>query len=530
MGQMMSTQTTSVQQASRGRMGRKGAVTVIFATAAVPLAMSLGLAVDYGFYNEALTQSTMAADSAAIHAVRVAVTTYNAKSDEVVAAQAGATAAQQWYQAQLGTLATGQVPVATINGLFGVPSWKTTRVSAASSTANLFMNLYIVADTSGSMSIGTTPDDMLKIQQASVCMPTAMAARYLSTGSQSSVFKYLYSDSGVGYANGNTIPTPTAHTAGACDKRYTGDPRLCQPTPLLIPSAGTTWEAPNVDQYGFCPTAGFGVVDKSSTLRVDPQTKKTANLPVPTCSLACHDSSTGQDLTGLVRAANQNGAGISLRVDVVLAATAEVINSLIAKEAQLGLPNQFGVGVYTIGTSNGKQVYPAPGGAFNEASTDLSGALTAVQAMQGTNDSTDIDDALLTLASEVKAAGKGGLPTTPVKNLFIVTDGLQDFLFNGSGHPTRWLPVSNSSCAALKNKGINIFVLYTPYYPLPHYQYLDSLKPMFEPAATSSILSALQACATTPAQFFQASSTTEIQAAMQQMLNLALNTPASITQ
>ena len=69
--------------------GRQGAVSIMFATAIIPLTMSVGLAVDYGFYVQALAQSTMAADSAAIHAVRIAVTNYNSGGNATSAGQAG---------------------------------------------------------------------------------------------------------------------------------------------------------------------------------------------------------------------------------------------------------------------------------------------------------------------------------------------------------------------------------------------------------------------------------------------------------
>ena len=550
---------------------RSGAVSIMFATAVIPMAISVGLAVDYGFYVQAVAQTTMAADAAAIHAVRIAVTTFNSGASASQAGTAGGQAGLQWFQAQLGSLVTGSVPVATISvfppsstsncatspcvgftqstgtfstavnyqlqvpthfgGMVRVPVWKTNQVASAAVTANAFVEVDMILDSSASMSIGTTPDDMLKIEQLSVCMPASVAARYLATGDQADVFQYFYSGANVGYANNQFTPTPTSN-AGACNPLYDGDPRLCQPTSVINTNQyAFQFGATNVDQYGFCPP-GFGVLDTSTPPKTDPTYKNaTANLPVPTCSLSCHDDPNYNDLAGLVNSANKyNGAGISIRLNVVTQAATEVINTLISKEQQLGLPNQFSVGVYEFNSSYGQQDYPVPGGPFVEAGTNLAQAAAITSNIQPTNNSTDLDDALKAFATYATPSGTGGTAQTPTKNIFIVTDGLQDNLRTGLPVGARWTPVTVANCNTLKAMGFNLFVLYTPYYPLPHYQYLTGgIRPMFEPAATSSVLNNLTACASKPGQFFEASSQGEINTAMQQMLNLALNQPATIT-
>lgn len=51
---------------------RRGAVSILFATTAIPLAMCVGLAIDFSFYVQAQSQLTLAADAGAMHAVRIA--------------------------------------------------------------------------------------------------------------------------------------------------------------------------------------------------------------------------------------------------------------------------------------------------------------------------------------------------------------------------------------------------------------------------------------------------------------------------
>ena len=170
-----------------------------------------------------------------------------------------------------------------------------------------------------------------------------------------------------------------------------------------------------------------------------------------------------------------------------------------------------------------------PGGPFVEAGTDLQHAQAITAAIKPTNNSTDFDDLLKLFAAYVTPSGSGGTAATPKKNIFLVTDGLQDSLRGGPAGP-RWTTLTASNCTTLKNMGFNIFVLYTPYYPLPHYQYLhQGILQLAEPLNNSPITAALSACATYTNQFFQASSQTEINNAMTTMLNLALNQPATIT-
>ena len=543
----------------------------MFATAVVPLTLCVGLAVDYGFYIQALAQTTMAADAAAIHAVRIAVTSFNGGATAASAGATGGTAGLQWFQAQLGSLVTGTAPIGNVSvapantsancpqspcvgydqttgtfstqvsytvnvpthfgGLVHIPVWTSQLVASAAETANAFVEVDMILDTSASMSIGTTPADMFAIEQLSVCMPTAIATRYLATGTQADVFQYIYSGANVGYANDNIAPTPTAH-AGSCDPTFDGMASLCTPTPVLIPQGTSVPGAQNVNKYGYCPT-GYGVPDTSTPKKTDPGNKNAiANLPVPTCSLSCHDDSNSNDLSGLVKAANNAGASppISIRLNVVTQAAASVIGTLITKEAQLGLPNQFSVGVYEINSSYGQQDYPVPGGTFVEAGTNLQAAQTITANIQPTNNSTDIDDLLKLFAAYVTPSGSGGTASTPRKNIFLVTDGLQDSLRSGLPAGPRWTTLTASNCTTLKNMGFNVFVLYTPYYPLPHYQYLhQGILQLAEPLADSPITTALSACASNPNQFFQASSQTEINNAMTTMLNLALNQPATIT-
>ena len=100
---------------SRRRLSdRRGAVAVIFGLSVVPLAMTVGLASDYSVYVKVQSQLNLAADTAAMQAVRVASEVNGSKmspSDFQSAVQtAGQQAGQQWFKAQMGNLVNGVVP------------------------------------------------------------------------------------------------------------------------------------------------------------------------------------------------------------------------------------------------------------------------------------------------------------------------------------------------------------------------------------------------------------------------------------
>jgi hypothetical protein len=142
-----------------------------------------------------------------------------------------------------------------------------------------------------------------------------------------------------------------------------------------------------------------------------------------------------------------------------------------------------------------------------------------------TNDGdTDFTTSADNLAQAIQPAGNGSSAAAALKNLFIVTDGMQDTPKKRAMGPMT-NALNETTCQNFKNKGVNVFVLYTPYLPLPNPYYLSNDRQYAEPTVpggTSPILAALQACASSPANFFQASDPAAINAAMQQMLKAAL--------
>jgi hypothetical protein len=123
--------------------------------------------------------------------------------------------------------------------------------------------------------------------------------------------------------------------------------------------------------------------------------------------------------------------------------------------------------------------------------------------------------------------GDGSSSTNTKPFVFLVTDGSQNFQtccgFSGSNSATVMPTGASSYCTPLKNRGITIAVLYIPYEPIQNPTTIYSNEDGVANANIANIPSSLQACAS-PNFFFQATSTSQIAAALAAMFNQALVT------
>jgi hypothetical protein len=165
-----------------------------------------------------------------------------------------------------------------------------------------------------------------------------------------------------------------------------------------------------------------------------------------------------------------------------------------------------------------------------------------------------------------------------VKNLFIITDGISDWPVDGTGTPVGFSGVNTPQagwqvvgpmdqlvvkpCDALKASGITVYVLYTPYQPLPTWTYSSTNNKYSEPvgvnyypgsvtlqsyvteadpstfpdytaasseAGDTPVQAALRACASQPSYFYTAIDAADIKTALDAMLAQALNSAARVT-
>jgi Flp pilus assembly protein TadG len=247
----------------------------------------------------------------------------------------------------------------------------------------------------------------------------------------------------------------------------------------------------------------------------------------PPCAFACHDvggSTTSSDIQmGL---ANARTAGATTRYDVMISAAQQLISSVqteaqsdttLAKNIYLFNIYSFDDTVHTYGSSN----------------MSFAAAQSAVkQVVPGLD--THLATAMSSLIGLVGSNGTGASAASPLKFMILVTDGLQsDRNANWSGTSTgydsawNWSPttfggyattISQTQCNQIKNAGVVLAVLETPYVPLTGqspqvHPYEDTVRHVIYPGgsgSTSVVSTALSNCASS-GYYFQAVNATDIQ-------------------
>jgi hypothetical protein len=291
------------------------------------------------------------------------------------------------------------------------------------------------------------------------------------------------------------------------------------------------------------------------------------------CAFACHqhtfDASgnghiNGDDTTDNYHIAKANG--VTLRIDVMRTATQQLTQSAASSETY---SNQIGMAVYTF-SDTFQTVAPLstdmPTVAANAAAIDLAYAYWDQRDAQ-----TSFDTALSYMNGIIPGGGNGSSLSSPLQFLMLVTDGVEDVPVgssSGSGdpadQPASYLPPHNqpnvansltgnvnggrlidmivkddgsSPCTAIKNRGIKIAVLYTPYMPVTNNGFynkwigatqtnLNNNNPVNpnDPTdpAQNGVGQALQTCAS-PGLYYQVTPTSGISDAMNALFQKALS-------
>jgi Flp pilus assembly protein TadG len=246
----------------------------------------------------------------------------------------------------------------------------------------------------------------------------------------------------------------------------------------------------------------------------------------PPCAFACHDvggSTTSADMSlGLTHA---HSAGATTRFDVMITAAQQLIDHVKT--------------VSTNGSANAKNTYIFNVLSFDDALHTWGGAnltfapaKTAVTSVAPGLD-THVDTVFPALTTKIGSNGNGGSAASPLKFVILVTDGLQSDRNWNWQNCSSWsssnawnynscvggyaAPIAASYCNAIKNNGVVLGVLETPYVPLtgqdPHNApYEGSVRDTIYPGGNGSasvVSAALQACAT-PGYYFQAANSAQI--------------------
>jgi len=533
----------------------RAAVALLFAVMTVPTLGLVGLAVDYGIWNEAYSSLSLAASAAALNAAKTAASA-KALSDASYITE-GTTSGQQWFAAELGqgtyaATVTSTTPTVTIatNGsfvtatvtfsstvksvfgrLFKQASYNISTSAAATMSSGTFVEVVLMLDTSSSMGIGATTTDMQTLMQQSPCDPSNEFIRTSSNstytqvvGESYSLYQYLWQ--GQSYNGALATPVKTGSLSFVPAIANATMPTYCSQTQV---SAGTCKQAEQ------CPTAVNGYPAYAG----------------PPCAFACHSDGTkaaglGTDLWAMAR---KNG--VTLRLDTLKLATNQVLTAM--QSDNIATMNNLSVGIYTFNTTL-NPIYPGAnctpkavgceaGSAWSTAISAVgsppkagsgiytdTGIQPAVAGTSGNNDDTEVEEAMSSLATNyVTAAGDGTAATKPKKVLMLITDGFEDDP-TGAGYNGLRQAMPSSACTPFKTMGYTVYVVYTPYYPLMHTWYLANGVPIVEGTGSNSITANLAACSSDPNNdFITATDTASLSSALLTFLTDALDTPATFT-
>jgi hypothetical protein len=546
---------------------RRASTVVLFAAGAFPMIGLMGLAVDFAVWNQANSGLGLAANVAALTAVKVAAGAQLA-ADRNWQAE-GEAAGAQWFEAQVGSFTqtivgttpvtittTGQTPglvvtvtwqagtatgtaptppamVATVtyNGtvgsIFGAIFGKNFYYVSGGATAQVstspYLDVEILLDNSGSMEIGATPADIAALQQMTPCSVTQW-------GSPAPGAVYDFS------------PTNTLNAGGQPYSAYNYDGYDGSPPAPFV--AGQPLSFP----YYLEVAQGVSGPSCRGTPNLLPDINGVYPTAGPPCAFACHfdprPAGTGNDFYALARSKQGTPGQITLRFDTVKAAVNQVLSAM--QQDNISSISNLQVGIFTF-SKNLQQIYPTPpcqigtlacaaGNDWTTAEEDVGappsmpyGQDTGIQPYLGTNGgNTDLHGSMNTLLTYMTAAGSGATAQAPRKVLFLVTDGVADV--GSQDDPNRvYGAVNTQDCNQFKQLGFTIYVVYTPYYPVMNGFYLQHIKPLVEPTGASTVSNSLQACASAPGDYLAASDGPSLNSALQFFLRSAINSPARFT-
>lgn len=570
------------------RKDRRSAVALLFAILAIPITGLVGLAIDFGYWNQTYASLSLAASGAAMNAVKIAAAETlskdpNAKAD-------GVAAGKQWFVSQVGPAANyahlivtnGAVEVnippnnqppppasqitaqvvytgtlgSVFGNLFSVFNYPLRVSATATQGLAPYLDVEILLDNSPSMEIGATPNDIAYMMALTTCQAPGAAVIPGPNGTTN-----LYNPSGQDYSYGYQYTNYTQEVPELSAPFGTVNGELLGIAPPL-PTKGMLSSAPNqIAPYSCLP--GQSVPPGSPI----PQ----AATAGPPCAFACHFDKTnppgkGQDFFAAARstvlqneqycyqAALPQKCQISLRFDLVKSAVNQVITTMQGDD----LPIQnLKVGIFSF-ANDVNQAYPAncepAGSEACQAGDDWATAQQRVgayptQANQaepgiqpqytspdGENDPgyTNFPNVMTSLYQQylTTKSGDGTSAAAPTKVLFMVTDGVGDYSQGAGG---RIYPAFDPAlCDYYKNTlGYQVYVVYTPYYSLMNTFYLTNIMQIAEPLATSQVATNLQACTSNPSTNFvvaDPNNPKSIADALQNFLQLAITSGARFTQ
>jgi Flp pilus assembly protein TadG len=250
------------------------------------------------------------------------------------------------------------------------------------------------------------------------------------------------------------------------------------------------------------------------------------------CAFACHETNPSADNLG-----NPNGEdnytlaqnlGVVTRMQNLASATQALMSTASATEGSN--TSQYQMAIYTFANSGISTIQSltsnmttARAAAANINVLQVYDNNWLTKTNQNNDTDTNFESAMSAVNTIMPAPGLGTPASTPQEVLFIVSDGVDDEVASSCSQSLDGnrcqAPFNTTWCTTVKNRGIQIAVLYTEYLPLPTNSWYNNWIAPFQ----TQIGPNMQNCAS-PGMFFTVTTDGDITAAMQSLFAQAIST------
>jgi Flp pilus assembly protein TadG len=247
------------------------------------------------------------------------------------------------------------------------------------------------------------------------------------------------------------------------------------------------------------------------------------------CAFACHESDPAADNLGNPGGEDNytlaQNLGVVTRMQNLASATQSLMSSAASME---GSNQQYQMAIYTFNNSSLSTIQALTSNLGNAKTAAANINVEEVysnnwltKTSQNNDTDTNFESAMSSINTIMPAPGTGTPASTPQEVLFIVSDGVDDEVasscsqtFDGNRCQQ---PFDTTWCTTIKNRGIQIAVLYTDYLPLPTNSWYNDWIAPFQ----NQISANMESCAS-PGMFFSVTTDGDITAAMQTLFQQAV--------
>lgn len=247
------------------------------------------------------------------------------------------------------------------------------------------------------------------------------------------------------------------------------------------------------------------------------------------CAFACHKSNPSSDNLGNPGGEDNytlaKNLGVVTRIQNLASATQSLMSSAASME---GSNQQYQMAIYTFNNSSLSTIQALTSNLGNPKTAAANINVEEVysnnwltKTSQNNDTDTNFETAMSAINTIMPSPGTGTPASTPQEVLFIVSDGVDDEVASSCSQTLDGnrcqQPFDTTWCTTIKNRGIQIAVLYTAYLPLPTNSWYNEWVAPFQ----NQISPNMESCAST-GMFFSVTTDGDITAAMQTLFQQAV--------